>query len=219
MRDRGAKCHLCKRPLTLLWEINCQDPRFQKESEQVFEGQERLPLYYCLHCPEPTIYRCTGPNRIRVLPTERSECEESPFERIPDSFARRPLVLKPIPREIENLIVLSEHIGLDWLRRPDFATLKKYFADISPYFMDVRRSQFGGLPVVQQGHDEIPCPNKRCPTHKWGHPIMRNKQYYYMKELALIDDDAGFEMESNGAQIAFHLCWACHTVHAGYHVD
>ncbi|MGA2034337.1 MAG: hypothetical protein ABSG68_18990 [Thermoguttaceae bacterium] len=37
-----------------------------------------------------------------------------------------------------------------------------------------------------------------------------------MKELAVIDVDAGFEMETACAQIAFHICWKCLTVHGQY---
>jgi hypothetical protein len=219
VQHRGAVCGICHRPLLLVWDIKCNDARFRRESLHVFAGMQRLPLYYCFHCPEPTIYRCGKANRIDVLPTERQSSEESPFANVPPQLPRRPLFLQAIPSPIENLIALSESLGFGWLRSQDRTILARYFGKPSKHFPGPRRSQFGGLPVLQQGHEDIPCPNARCPTHKWGHPIIRNKRYYYLKELAVIDGDAGLDMETHFAQIVFRICWACHLVHGKYQID
>jgi len=218
MQHRGAKCYVCRRPLALLWDIDCTDPRFRRESPDLFKGLERLPLYYCCRCPSPTIYRCTAPGRITVLPVERRTSEESPFEDVPEFFPRHPLVLDPIPSDIENLIQLTEWLGFDWLHQSDRRALAKYFGESSTW-VEVRRSQFGGIPALEQGHSEIPCPNLRCPTHSWGDPFGRHDEYFQMKELAVIEDDANFEMETSCAQIIFHICWACQTIHAEYGID
>jgi hypothetical protein len=215
-QHQGAKCSTCKRPLRLIWDINCRDSRFQKESSPVFQGLQQLPLYYCFDCPSPTIYRCTKPNRITVLESEKEPGEESPFEKAPPILSRKPLIFKPIPSQIENLIIISEALGTDWLRNKDKALLRQYFGRL--YFL-YRRSQFGGIPVLEQGHQEIICPNSRCPTHKWGNNIGRKRQYYCLKELAVIDTDSGFDFETHCAQIVFHFCWACHLVHGKYMID
>jgi hypothetical protein len=218
-QHRGAVCATCRRPLLLVWDIACEDARFRKESSQVFAGLTRLPLYYCFYCPEPTVYRCGKLDRIHVVPVEGVTGEESPFGKVPPILSRRPLFLGAIPSPIENLIVLARHVGVDWLRSEDRKTLARYFGGSSRGWIDLRRSQFGGLPVLQQGHEEIPCPNPRCPTHKWGYPIGRNKSFYCLKELAVIDQDAGLEMETSAAQIVFRICWACQLIHAKYQID
>jgi hypothetical protein len=216
-RHRGAKCHICKRPLALIWDIGCSDARFRRESPDVFDGLERLPLYFCCHCPSPTVYRCTEPDTIKVLSVAPFG-DEPPFQNIPEFFPRRPIALEPIPADIENLIQLCQCRGSDWLRRSDRRALAQYLGESSSSFIDPRRSQFGGILVLEQGHEEHPCPNRRCPTHSWG-SMMRQKEYYMMKQLAVIDDDAGLEMETYCAQIIFYLCWACHTVLAEYQID
>jgi hypothetical protein len=40
-----------------------------------------------------------------------------------------------------------------------------------------------------------------------------------MKLLATIEEDAGLPMETQAAQIVFHICWACQTVRADYQID
>ncbi len=46
VQHRGAACATCRRPLRLIWEINCRDKRFLRESADIFPGLARLPLYY-----------------------------------------------------------------------------------------------------------------------------------------------------------------------------
>jgi hypothetical protein len=127
--------------------------------------------------------------------------------------------LTPIPRDVENAILLSYGLGNEWLRREDRTVLREYFRNGPRDNPEIRHSQFGGIPILVQGHRQIECPNPRCPTRRWGHPIVRNERYYQMKELAVIDQDSGFEMETHWAQVAFHICWGCHTIHGQYRID
>ncbi len=216
---KEAACLHCGTPLHLLWEIDCSDSRFREESPGVFGKLKRLPLYFCLHCANTTAYRCAG-NRLQIFKVGGDE-DASPFTEFPTVFPRRRLSFRRIPTEAENLIQICVHLGTDWLREDDRKMLADYFAASTPqrWRGEIRRSQFGGLPVLQQGDQDIVCPYSRCPTHTWGHPLLRNKRYYMMKLLAVIDDDAGFPMKTECAQIVFHLCWACQTVHAEYQID
>ncbi len=63
------------------------------------------------------------------------------------------------------------------------------------------------------------CPDPACATHKTGHSIIRPKRRYQMKVRAVIDADAGFGMDTKGAQIVFHVCWKCLTMRAAYRID
>lgn len=158
--------------------------------------------------------------RIEVLPVDPLSSEETPFTNFPEEFARRPLPLAPVPHEIENFTILAGALGEDWLHPDDRSRLEAYYFALSgKKWFEIRHSQFGGLPVMQQGPIQEFCPNPACATHTWGHPIMRNKRRYRLKPLAVIDNDAGFDMKTSYAQIVFHICWSCNTVHASYQID
>lgn len=215
----GAKCPVCRKPLLLFWDVACDDPRFRAESPELFGDLERLPLYYCCRRPEPTIYQVLSQDRIRTIRPELEVDEDSPFEDFPDEFARKPVRLEPIPRDIANLRIISQNFASGWLETDEVNRLTEYFGDRHDSLLGMRMSQFGGAPIFIQGHEGIECPNPSCSTHKMGHPLMRNPIHFQMKELAVIDVDAGFEMESNYAQIVFHICWKCLTVQGGYHCD
>lgn len=216
---KGAACPHCGKPLHLLWDIDCEDTRFRKESPKIFGKLKRLPLYFCLYCAHPIAYRCVG-RQLQILKLD-GEGDESPFRDFPDAFPRRRLTLHRIPPDIENLIKICDLLGDDWLRARHRKTLADYFASSTPQSWggDIRRSQFGGLPVLQQGDQDLVCPYASCPTHTWGHPLLRNRRYYLMKLLAVIDEDASFPMETNCAQVVFHFCWACQSVHGEYQID
>ena len=74
--------------------------------------------------------------------------------------------------------------------------MTRYFGS-SRFGIDRNRSQFGGLTNTIQGPRSIICPNPKCPTHNWGHPSMRRKEYYFLKDLAVIERDNAFEFETN----------------------
>jgi hypothetical protein len=216
-QHRTAICSSCGKDLHLLWDINCRDPRFRRESPQVFGPLRRLPLYYCLRCPQPTVYRCVGKSRLQMLESGSADSSETPFSGFPDVFPRTPITFKAIPPDIENLILISRTLGHGWLRSQHKKALQGYLAASSGSLL--RRSQLGGLPVVQQLYPELVCPYDHCPTHCWGHPVMRTASWFSMKLLATIESDAGFKMETDGAQIIFHICWACHTIHGDHQID
>ena len=218
-QHEDAICPICRKPLLLFWDINCRDSRFRAESPDIFGELDRLPLYYCCRRPEPTVYQVLPNSRIRMIKPELCGWEESPFHDFPDEFDRKPIRLEIIPREVENLLIIVNEFALDWLNEAELDRLSEYLQENFIARCSINLSQFGGVPLMTQGHREIECPNADCLTHQMGHPILRNKQHYQMKEIAVIDDDSGFEMETGCAQIAFHICWKCHTVHAEYRCD
>ncbi|MBN1909230.1 MAG: hypothetical protein JW818_05795 [Pirellulales bacterium] len=218
-RHAGARCPLCGKPLLLFWDIDCQDPRFGQESPELFSGLERLPLYYCCRHPEPTAYRIVSTDRIQPIRPDPVTCEESPFQDYPDEFEKRPISLDPIPREIENLLMIANHFYFLWLNDEERERIREYLGEKEGRPFSIHLSQFGGVPGTLQGHSGVTCPNTTCDTHKMGHPLARNEREFAMKELAVIDMDAGFEMKTNCAQIVFHICWKCQTIHAGYQCD
>jgi len=220
-KHKNAVCPSCREPLRLMWDIDCNDSRFRKESPLVFGKLDRLPLYYCLHCPYPTIYRCGRSRRLQTIAADWAGSDESPFTDIPDAFPRKRIVFKEIPPEIENLLLVCQFLDEEWLRASHRRQLAEYLGARSTrsIHFDIRRSQLGGLPALQQGNPEFTCPYDNCPTHTWGHPILRNRRLYQMKLLATIDNDAGFEMKTEAAQIVFHICWACQTIHGDFQID
>jgi len=218
-RHEGAECPVCRKPLLLFWDINCRDPRFAGESAELFAGLERLPLYYCCRRPEPTTYRVVSPGRIETFRPSLEAGEESPFRDAPAEFDRRPLHLEPLPRDIENLLAVADRLSFDWLDAAEMERLAEYLGRDRGGIYGAQMSQFGGAPIFRQGNQGIDCPNPICPTHQMGNPHFPNDRKFKMKELAVIADDAGFEMETNCAQIAFHICWKCNTIHAGYRID
>jgi hypothetical protein len=218
-RHQGAVCPVCKKPLLLFWDINCEDPRFRNESPDVFGALTRLPLYYCCRRPEPTSYQVLSPDRIRTFRPDLHTYEETPFSDFPDEFDRRPLCLEPIPRDVANFVVLANDFSFDWLNPSERDRLSEYLDKEVRSVWDLELSQFGGAPRLIQGHRGIDCPNPDCLAKRMGVPVLGNPEQYQMKELAVIDIDSGFEMKTNCAQIAYHICWNCLTIHADYRID
>jgi len=212
----GADCPICKKPLLLFWDIDCRDPRFRNESTDLFGELERLPLYYCCRRPEATIYQVVDLEHVRAFRPELRDDEESPFAGFPDIFERKALQLGPIPRDVANLLVIVNEFSSDWLNAEEWNRISKFLGAEADSKWDIKLSQFGGAPGFTQGHVDIDCPNPDCPTPRMGHPLLRNERLYKMKELAVIDMDAGFEMDKCYSQIVFHICWKCLTIHADY---
>ena len=158
------------------------------------------------------MYQVLPKNQLRTYAPQMETGEESPFRDFPDSFERRPIELEAIPRDIENLLMIEHEISNDWLTESEQARIGEYVAP--QRFSEF--SQFGGMPRMGRRDERIACPNPECLTHRMGHPIGRHDQQYAMKELAVIEYTSGFEMETACAQITFHICWYCLTIHAAY---
>jgi hypothetical protein len=128
---RGATCPVCRIPLLLLWDINCNDPRFPPRT---FGPLERLPLYFCWGCVNDVCYQVVDGKRIRIHPvprTFRNPGPYFPYKPYPKSFERRPLALDDaVPEEIRRLVQqVYARIGQDDAPGPTAAekrTLRKF---------------------------------------------------------------------------------------------
>ncbi|PHR86460.1 MAG: hypothetical protein COA78_37940 [Blastopirellula sp.] len=214
-KHEGAICPICKKPLLLFWDIDCNELRSRGNSTEIFGDLDRLPLYYCCRRPEPTIYQVLSINKIQTIRPELVSDEESPFEDYPNEFERKPIKLEPIPRAIENLLIIAKYFDLPWLNSDECKLLSSYLKEEISSTCDIHLSQFGGAIDLTQGRDVLKCPNKTCSTHDMGSPFS-DDTFNKMKELAVIDVDSGFEFKSNYSQIVFHICWKCSTIHADY---
>ncbi len=222
----GAACPICRRPLLLLWDVNCADPRFRLDGRLVFKHLERLPLYYCWKCAAEMDYRVLSPDRIQVLQNlGKPQGEDFPYRRFPQTFERRPIELDRLtdmPKEARALL------NTDWFDRlPTKAKrpLEKWIGRPLKYGFDIWWHQFGGIPWLVQGPERIFCPNRDC---SWA------RRRWAMKVLAVIRNDppAGLpmcetmkEVEKRGGhfndmvQVVFHICKCCLTIHVGNRCD
>lgn len=222
----GAECPLCHRPLQLIWTV-CLDERFPDFVRESFSGLDELSLYYCARCPKPTIYRLLSPDRLATIRPDvpvdydplHDKDEESPFDDVPDAFQRKGICLVPIPAALERLKHKIEKDKFGSLSPSERALLSQIFAQEVDSEYELFASQLGGLPWFLQTHREIVCPNKECVAHMEWYPRTEHETRFLMKELAVVCNDVGLDMEMNYSQIAFHVCWLCQTIHAEYRCD
>jgi hypothetical protein len=176
------------------------------------------------------MYKIISPRRIEMIGLGLREDydplqdpnERTPFENFPAEFSRRKISLKPITRDLQRLIARAGYCSSRKLTESEIGQLSKRLdlKMIGSCIDDF--SQFGGEPRFWQGHWEICCPNQECEAHlPWRHDfsITRHEKKFMMKELAVVCEDSGLEMDMHCAQIAFHICWLCLTIHAEYRCD
>lgn len=223
---QGAVCPLCDRPLLLLWDFNCSDPRFIVKGSRVFGNLERLPLYYCWTCCAEMDYRVTAKNHIQVLSNKgKYEGDEFPYKHFPLQFKRQPIELDKLGDLTKQQI---KQLCLSWVDVPSGEAknfLEKWLGRKVKSGFDIWWHQLGGIPWLVQGQEDIVCPNEEC---SWGRRGRR------MKVLACIlnDPPSGLPMIetmrdvkknkghfNNYSQIVFHICKGCQTIHSGNRCD
>jgi hypothetical protein len=215
-RHQGAKCPHCKKPLLLFWDINCRDERFQGQEEELFKGIDRLPLYYCPERPEPTTYQIVSNDQIRMFTPDLLGWEETPFQAFPTEFSRQKIELESIPHEIFNLILIANCISASLLSPTERVKLREYLGNDECHGPEPRFSQFGAIPLIGGNHRSHSCPNPECETHRMKSPYIDNSRDVEMKQLAIIREDSGLEMEWNYASVTFYICWKCLSVRGEY---
>jgi hypothetical protein len=222
----GADCRACRRPLLLLWDLNCGDPRFRVNGRPVFHNVRRLPLYYCWTCGGEIDYRVTSPNRVRALKnTGKPQGRNFPYKRYPKAFERRPIELDRLADMPEKAKAL---LGAPWIERLPARSkgpLERWIERPLKYGFDIWWHQFGGLPWLVQGPERIVCPHKEC---SW------SRRHRGMKVLATVQNDppgglpmieSADEVQKSGGhfnwsvQVIFHICKGCLTIHAGNRCD
>jgi hypothetical protein len=216
-RHRGAKCPLCREPLRLIWDVDLSDPIFPPEFATALSPVTRLPLYFCCRCPSPTMYRVESDEKIQCFRAEPEKYEENSFHDSPAELPRRGIKFEPIPDDIEALLSLTEEIGVTFLSRESLRHLSKYVGQevTSPWELPI--SQFGGLPLLEQGYSELVCPNRECIGSELEHPYPSLQRSLLLKELAVVcEHDSRLRENSQAAQIAYYICRVCFTIHAEY---
>ncbi len=225
-QHKGAKCRACNRPLLLLWDIDCSDPRFQVRGRSIFKTLTRLPLYYCWTCAGEFDYLVTEPGRVRILKSKgKYQGDDFPYKRFPVYFERQAIeldLLANIPRAAKRAL---EADSFKKLPKSTKTALEKWLGRPVRDEYDSWRHQFGGRPWLIQGEERIVCANKQC---------FRNRRKLAMRVLASIINDplGGLPMletaeqvrASNGffnswVQVVFHICPNCLSIHAANRCD
>jgi len=224
----GAECPVCKIPLILLADLNCE-PFRSREQAKLFHELERLPLYYCWRCSANNLsYQMPAPGRVRILRNEgRPQGNDFPYPGFPGQFPRRPVKVVPIPYDTAKLLALSQEVDPEWLSPEDRDLLASRMRALRhEHFSknDINRHQIGGLLNLIQGHESVACPNPGCGAHK------SCAQVY---ELAVIHDDpasglpmveAMEEFRETGSfnewvQVIYWVCDECLTIAASNRCD
>lgn len=221
---KGAWCPNCRKPLLLLWDLDCTDPQLAEH----FGKLRRLPLYYCWTCCVATLaYRVISPKRVEVIIAKAGQEPDPnfPYEDFPLAFERRPIELERIPYEIEKLLfiyseryhLLSSHEEktlMHWLK---YDRRWRYVRDLSVCVAYLH--QFGGTPILIQGHEIHLCPNPRCRNYQlWErYNLDCNLEALRMKELAVIHDDPHSGLDMTGSnnpwvEVVFWICEGCFTI-------
>ena len=226
---RGAKCALCKQPLRLIWDIDLADPQLPDGLREKLAPRTRLPIYFCCLCPKPTVYSLVSDSSLRMFRPKSVSLdydpwndphEQNPFREAPAQFVRQPIRLEPIPIVVEGLISLAEEIGVQRLDDEARRILSRYVGKTVSSNWDLPFSQFGGLPLVSQGHREVVCPNPTCFASRLVHPYPSFDRRFLMRELAVVTSEPPLDSQSfHYAQIAVHICLHCASIHSEYRCD
>jgi hypothetical protein len=223
----GAVCRVCDRPMLLLWDLNCSDPRFRIRGRSVFKDLERLPLYYCWRCAADLEYRVSAADRIVVLQHEGTyQGDDFPYESYPSHFDRQPLeldLLTQIPKATKKII--DENDSPDRLPSPARKALEKWLGHSVEWGLDIWWHQFGGKPWLVQGPEKIICANKECSWHrrKWAMKVLASIINDPLGGLPMIESSQQVRM-NNGkvntwVQVVFHICPGCLSIHVGNRCD
>jgi hypothetical protein len=216
---KGSKCLQCKRPLTLLWDLDLTDPMFPDYVREGFSPATRCPFYICWQCLTAS-YSVTADDRLQCFPfdgcTEYQMPGESPFEDSPVALPQRKIAWERIPSTIEALLTLGDCVGLDALDAPARGTIDAYYKRSMTSGWDLPFSQFGGQPLFYQGHSNRVCPNPKCPADQLEHPYGEMDVPYLMKEMAVIHHDNEPERAKHYFQLLYYICGICFSMRAEY---
>ncbi len=100
----GADCPNCRKPLLLHLSLDLSDPRFAPLAHL----PSPLRLLYCMRCAlswEPFRYRCKSPNRVEIIDVHQGAVDDEEWQtEVGDHFARQPMVLTPLPPEVQEMM-------------------------------------------------------------------------------------------------------------------
>jgi hypothetical protein len=231
----GAICPGCRNSLLLLANIDCTKLR-TLEKAKLFQGIDRLPLFYCWRCEGAIIsYSIIDSKHIKVLKHYGEKASSDyPYDNYPKSFDRQPISLIPIDYSLAKLLAIFQEVDRFWLSDEDLQLIKAGIAKLRHNKFgraDINRHQFGGLLRLIQPHDKLGCPNSYCKNHKLF--IDGFEQDSCMRELAVICNDpiSGLPMvdsiDPSGSQndfnefvqVVFYICDECLTITVRHQCD
>ena len=163
------------------------------------------------------MYRIESDKRVKCFRAEPEKYEENSFHDSPAELPRRGIKFESIPDDIEAQLTLTDDIGVAFLSRESLQQLSKYVGQEVTSPWDLPISQIGGLPLLVQGYRELVCPNPQCVGNELEHPYPSLQRSLLLKLLAVVcEHDSRLRENSQFAQIAFHMCRICFTIHAQY---
>jgi hypothetical protein len=189
---QGGDCPVCKRPMLLLWDINCKDPVLRKASKGKFGALTRLPLYHCWRCSSELSYRVDEDHHVHIIQARYAQDAGPPlYDNYPDHFPRRPIALDAsmpasLPKVVAKWDPDVDLLG-ERLSKNERRLLEQYFGH--PIFIPryMYHHQLGGEALYAAWEERaFQCPNKKCPGGLWDRVRKRGR---YMKFLAGILND------------------------------
>lgn len=182
-------------------ELYYQDGKVKSgESPILWTKLHDLPLLYCWSCGSDLNYRLNPEGGVDVLGHSGMDDPESagsclPYEPYPESVASKPLRLKAVPAETQDLI-----------RRENAGRLHEDGPNVRAAL--ALRPQVGGEPRFLQ---------KQCLKGGWTCELCRRKTPF----LASITDFDGDKSLHGGAyvQVIFHYCEPCQVINAYHECD
>jgi hypothetical protein len=239
---RGADCPVCKRPLLLLWDINCADPRFQDEPKPIFSKLQRLPLYYCWKCVATLSYQVSSSDSIRIVSHAGDyQGDEFPYPNYPTAFPRFPLELtndKPenlaaIIRRWEREMEANDDFIGECLQGDERDQLQAWYGHpVTLFGADFVHHQLGGVAArLAQGLQGWECGNDECRQASGilGRLMGRRSRVKFLavilndppRGLPMVEelDEKTRENWNSTNQVVFQICEGCLTVHASNMCD
>ncbi|HXT12853.1 MAG TPA: hypothetical protein VN873_14925 [Candidatus Angelobacter sp.] len=228
----GATCPVCKIPLLLLADFDCDSIR-QTEKAKLFHELDRLPLYYCWKCCAEKLSYQIDSGSLKVFKNEgKRQGNDFPYPAFPKTFPKRSAKLTPIPYETAKLLAVAQEIDEYWLKESDKEAIKNGLEKLRhPWFSNkcLNRHQMGGLLNLLQGHEYIVCPNPDCKNHQ----LAREFGATRMMELAAIHNDPHSGMPmceriedlsdptdfNEFVQVVYWVCEECLTIAASNRCD
>jgi hypothetical protein len=228
----GAICPVCRIPLLLLADLDCEPIRLT-ENKELFNRLDRLPFYYCWRCCAEKLSYQVDKRSIKIFKNEgKVQGDDFPYAGFPATFPRQPVDLVPIPYEIAKLLVVAQEVGLEWLSENDQMAVQTGLESLRHSWFaksSVNRHQIGGFPNLEQGHEYVVCPNPDCEEHK----MAKRGRGCRMLELVVLlnDPHSGLPMcEGPGelsspndfnayVQVVYWVCEKCLTLTASNRCD
>jgi hypothetical protein len=217
-----GKCAQCGRKLTLLWNLDLSDSLLPAYMRDGFAPADRLPLCICWQCVAAS-YRVTSNDRMTCFTFDAGmdplKEDETPFGDSPAELPLRRIAFERIPSKVDAILSLADIVGLDALDQDARKTIDDYFEKPVTSGWDMPFSQFGGQPLLYQGHWNAKCPNPKCPASRIEHPYGEKVVHYLMKEMALVHFDHEPELAKACFQLLYYICGVCFSIRAEYRCD